>query len=271
MAIITISRGTHSGGDALAMCLAEKLGYQTLSREELLTEAAGRFGAKEDELQKALEHKPGFLHSKLHAIHYIAYIRFALLKKAAECDLNLIYHGHAGHLLISDAPNLLRVKVIADMEYRIKELMKRKQLTRKEAGEYILARGSERDKWAKTMYGTERHDATAYDLVINIGKMTVDTACEIVSLAVKKGLQVTPESQKAIKDLVLAAKVTAQIATIKKLNDSKIEITANDGVITIGGTLRSINDADKVRACIRDIEEVNDIKSEEHIVDYSYN
>ena len=146
MAIVTISRGTHSGGDALAMCLAEKLGYKTLSREELLTEAAGRFGAKEDVLQKALEHKPGFLQSKLRVIHYIAYVRFALLKKAAECDLNLIYHGHAGHLLIPDAPNLLRVKVIADMEYRIKEVMERKRLTREDAIEYIHARGAERDR-----------------------------------------------------------------------------------------------------------------------------
>ena len=268
MAIITISRGTHSGGDALAMCLAEKLGYKTLSREELLTEAAGIFGASEDVLKKALEHKPGFLQSKLHVIHYIAYVRYALLKKAAECDLNLIYHGHAGHLLIPDAPNLLRVKVIADMEYRIKEVMERRQLTRDDAIDYIHARGAERDRWAMTMYGVERHDASAYDMVINIEKITLDTACEVVSLAVQRGLQVTPESQKAIKDLVLAADVRAQIATIRRLDDSKIEITANDGVIIINGTLRSMKDADEVRARIRKVEGVKDIRSEEHIVDY---
>jgi len=268
MAIITISRGTHSGGDNLAMCLAEKLNCKTLSREELLTEAARRFTVDEDSLKKALEHKPGFLQSKLRVIHYIAYIRAVLLRKAAECDLNLIYHGQAGHLLIPDAPNLLRVKVIADMEYRIKTVMERDGLTRDDAVDFIHARDTERDRWVKTIFGVDRNDATAYDVVVNIEKISLDVACDMVLVAVRQGLPVTSTSRKAIRDLVLAADVRAQIATSRKADDSKVEITADDGVITISGTLRSVADADEVRAKIREVEGVKDIKSEEHIVNY---
>ena len=202
MAIITISRGTHSGGDKLAMFLAEKLGYKTISREELLTEAAERFKVDEDSLKKALEHKPGFLQSKLYIIHYIAYIRAILLRRAAECNLNLIYHGQAGHLLISDSPNLLRVKVIADMEYRIKAVMERDGLSREDAIDFVQARDAERDKWVKTIFGIDRNDATAYDVVVNIEKISLDTACDMISIAVQQELQVTPDSKKAMNDLV---------------------------------------------------------------------
>ena len=44
MSIITISRGTFSGGRDLAECLAQKLGYPCISRE-VIVEAAERYGA----------------------------------------------------------------------------------------------------------------------------------------------------------------------------------------------------------------------------------
>ncbi|MGD0266537.1 MAG: cytidylate kinase family protein, partial [Candidatus Methylomirabilota bacterium] len=41
MAIIAVSRGTFSGGEALARHLAERLGYQWISREVILQTAWG--------------------------------------------------------------------------------------------------------------------------------------------------------------------------------------------------------------------------------------
>ena len=36
MAIITVSRGTYTGGQTVAQQLAERLGFECLSREELM-------------------------------------------------------------------------------------------------------------------------------------------------------------------------------------------------------------------------------------------
>ena len=41
MAIITVSRGTFSGGQSLAECVAEKLGYRCLPRFALFGPHAG--------------------------------------------------------------------------------------------------------------------------------------------------------------------------------------------------------------------------------------
>jgi len=75
MAIITVSRGTFSGGKILAKCVAEKLGYRCISRE-VLVDAAREFGAPLEKLSKALDEPPGFLHHlTAERVHYLAYIR----------------------------------------------------------------------------------------------------------------------------------------------------------------------------------------------------
>ncbi|MGB9736313.1 MAG: cytidylate kinase family protein, partial [bacterium] len=53
MAIITISRGTFSGGQMLAECLAKKLGYKSISRE-ILIEAAEKYGISENNLTRKM-------------------------------------------------------------------------------------------------------------------------------------------------------------------------------------------------------------------------
>ena len=60
MAIITISRGSFAGGNALAQCLAQRLGFPALSREQLLQQTARDFGISEKELSGALDATPPF-------------------------------------------------------------------------------------------------------------------------------------------------------------------------------------------------------------------
>ena len=60
MAIITISRGTFSGGKALAERLAERLGYPCLSREEVVSYAAKEYGIAKEDLTAAFSDPPPF-------------------------------------------------------------------------------------------------------------------------------------------------------------------------------------------------------------------
>ena len=131
MAIITISRGTFSGGQILAEAVAEKLGYHCIARETL-AEAAKQYGVAEEKLSKALSQKSGFLeHLTSERIHYLAYFRATLFKEVR--DAKVVYHGHVGNLLLKEVPHVLRVKVIANMGFRIKAAMDRHHLSREEA------------------------------------------------------------------------------------------------------------------------------------------
>jgi hypothetical protein len=60
MSVITVSRGSFSGGKALAECLAARLGYRCVGREAIVERAAAS-GVSHQHLLDALLKPPGFL------------------------------------------------------------------------------------------------------------------------------------------------------------------------------------------------------------------
>ncbi len=260
MAIITISRGTFSGGRELAEQLARQLGYECVSRE-VLVEAAHDYGVSLEKLSESLEEIPGVLQGmSLERAHYLAYIQAALSKYAQ--NERLVYHGHAGHLLLYGIPHVLRVKVIADMEYRILNAMERKNLTRDQAISFIHKIDSDRAKWTKFLYHVDWNALYLYDLVINLDRMKVSGALDIICEAVNSPeFQPTPESHKILADLVLATEVRARIASRANAVDEGLEVEADGGVVMLSGTVRSSDDADKIRELVRQMPDVKEFRS----------
>jgi len=260
MAIITISRGTFSGGQTLAECLAEKLGYRCISRE-IIVGAARQYGAPLEKLSKALAEPPGFLERlTTERVHYLAYIRAAIYKEVRNDKV--VYHGHAGHLLLRGIPNVLRVRVIADMEFRIKAAMERNNLNREKAIKFINDIDEKRVKWTRFLYHADWHDPALYDIVINLEHISIDDACGLVSyIASLDKFKSTPESQKIMEDMVLSTEVRAAVARDAGNADAGIEIEADGGVITISGTVGSLVEADKIREIVRKMPGVTEINS----------
>lgn len=260
MAIVTISRGTFSGGKALAECVAKKLNYECVSRE-ILRNAAKDFNVPLDELSRALSDKPGIRDNmNLAKLHYLSFIQHELMK--AIQNENVVYHGLAGHLLLNGVPHVLRVKVVADMGFRIKAAMERTNLSYSDAIEFIKRIDVKRDKWVKFLYHVDRNDPSLYDLVINLDHIDIDTACDIICFDVSRPeLQKTEESRKRIGDLTLAAEVRARIASDGHIKDNHINVDAHEGVITLGGTVLFVEYADRAREMARIVPGVKDIDS----------
>lgn len=260
MPIITISRGTFSGGKDLAECLAEKLGYRCISRE-VLTEAASRYGIREEDLTRALTEKPGFLKRvTLERIHYLACIRAALCQQIK--NNNIVYHGHAGHFLLKGVPNVLRVRVVAGMEYRIKAAMERNKLNKEEAVRYIKKMDDERLRWTEFLYHVDWRDPALYDLVINLDRVSIPSACELIRDAITlEEFRAIPDWEKIWNDLALSCSARAKIAVDKNIGtrDRGIELEANDGVVTIGGKVDSHYDAERLEEMIRQMPDVRDV------------
>jgi osmotically-inducible protein OsmY len=62
-------------------------------------------------------------------------------------------------------------------------------------------------------------------------------------------------------DLALSSHLTAIIANNKSIS-GQIEIEADGGVVTIGGTVESLSDADRVRMIVRNEPGVKEINSQ---------
>jgi cytidylate kinase len=227
MAIITISRGCFSHGKELAEKVAAKLGYECVSRE-ILIEASHFFHVPEMKLLKTLHNAPSILERITHGEEiYLAYIQAALLEHAKKD--NIVYHGHAGHLLIPEVCHVLKVRVIAELNQRIEFLQQKQNLSRDEAAAFIKKEDRERAQWTSYLYKIDTNDPHIYDIIFNIGRLTIEDACEMLCAAVRRDTYKCPlESKKAITDLALSSHVKASLSTI-----CKAEVRADDGIVHI--------------------------------------
>lgn len=260
MAIITISRGTFSGGQLLAECLANTLGYESLSRE-ILVEAAERYGVSETKLANAMKAKPAFaerLSANIDRIRYLSFIQ-ATLCEHVKHD-NVVYYGHAGHLLLKDACRVIKVKVIATMEQRIVFAMNRNKFSREEAISYIKKMDKYRQNWTKFLYGIDWNDPSHYDVVINLKDVNTETACEIISTMTRAPeFQLTDEIKRRIANLALESKIRAKLASDDMTRDYMLKISAVDGKVKITGRIKNREHVERVTTIVHGIPEVKDL------------
>ncbi len=228
MSVITISRGSYSHGKEVAEKVADRLGYRCIAREVLL-DASEEFNVPEVKLLQAIRDAPSFLGRLAHGrLRYIAFIRLALLKRVQED--NVVYHGFAGHLILKDIPHVLKVRILADLEDRVGLVMNRDGVDRRQAIRTVERVDEERRRWSRSLYGVDTTDPSLYDLVLNLKRMTVESAADVIcQTAALREFQTTVESQRMIKDLILAAEVQRAVAEI----GVEATVAARDGVVEI--------------------------------------
>jgi cytidylate kinase len=259
MSIITISRGSYSHGKKIAEKVAQKLGYECIARDILL-EASKDFNIPEFKLVQALKDAPSTIDRiTSRKEKYITFIEAAVLKHCKKD--NIVYHGFAGHFFVKEIPHVLKVRIIADLEDRVKLVIERDGISKDEALRSIIKLDEERAKWSQHLYGINTWDPALYDLVINIKRITIENAVEIICNNVGlKQFQTTPESQKAVDDLYLASEAKVSLIDMK----TDIEVSAQEGVIYIKTRAPQLKNIDllvqEMRRNVEKIPGVKDIK-----------
>jgi cytidylate kinase len=238
MAIITISRGTKSGGESLAKCLSEKLGVPAFS-QEILQDAAKRFGISQALLVEQLEKTKGIIRGPSPERRlYLTAIQLALAERASKGPF--VYFGHAGHLLMKGVPGILKVRVIAPMKRRVEKFMETQNLSYEEAKKAIEKLDEGRIKWTRFLYDVDWRDPSLYDLVINLDAIQIETACELVLCTLDQpDFKQSPEAHALIEDFLLASQVKAELATNQRTKGLELEVSADKGVVTITGTFET--------------------------------
>ncbi|WP_028580656.1 cytidylate kinase-like family protein [Desulfogranum japonicum] len=222
MAIITISRGSYSRGKEVAEKLAKKLGYECISREILL-EASEEFNIPEIRLSKAIHDAASILDRLQQGkLRYMSYYRYALLKHVKND--NIVYHGLAGQFFLRDIPNVFKVRIIANMDERVEEVMRREKLNYKKAMHQITKDDEERRKWGLQLYGIDTWDSRLYDMVLNINHLSVEDAVELLEFTVQKPVfQTTEHAKTIINDLTLAAKIHSLLVSYSLVVEVKVQ------------------------------------------------
>jgi cytidylate kinase len=234
MSIVTISRGSYSRGKEIAEKLADILGYKCLSREIIL-EASEQFNIPEIKLVRAIHDAPSVLERFTYGKErYIAFFRAAFLKHLQKD--NLIYHGLAGHAFVQKIPHILKVRIIANLEDRVKEEVKREKISAEQARNMLVKDDAERRKWSLALYGLDTWDQRFYDMTLHLDIMNVDDAVStILHILQRPCFQTTPKSQELYDDLLLNAQVEA--ALVREYPKVKADALKGIVYISIRGSL----------------------------------
>jgi cytidylate kinase len=258
MAIITISRGTYSAGKIIAEKLAARLGYPCVSQEEIFG-AAKEFGIPETELNAALIKPPGFL--KLvpgKRIVILNVIRTALLTMTKGG--NLVYHGFAGHLLLREVSHVLKVRVIASMEYRIQAAMMRHGDNRDQAIARIKGRDKQSIYWSRFLCGVDWQDTTLYDVTLNLERISIDDAVEtLMHMTELEAFKPTEASRQVFEDLLLGCRVWAELTKDPQTHSANVRVEAQLGHVVITGDAGSYQIIQAISEVARSVAGVLDV------------
>lgn len=180
----------------MAECLADRLGHPCLARE-ILRRAADKLGVSEDVLEAKFEATPGlWARRQRDREKYIHAVQAALAEACVGGDL--VYHGLAGQFLLRDLGGVLRVRLIAPMELRVRMLKEsRHRISDKAALDFIQSVDQDRRRWVKLTYGEDVADPALYDLTVNLRSMSLETACVVITEAAQGTAFVMTEDRKA--------------------------------------------------------------------------
>ncbi len=247
MAVVTISRGPFSGGAILAESVATALGYRCIPRDAIVEKAAAG-GTSENEIRAVLDRPPGLWDRARHA----KYVYLTLVQAALTEELRrgrAVYHGNAGHLLLTGVSHVLRTCIIAPLDFRVAQVTARLGMGRDAAVAYIEKVDQDTRRWVQYLYGVDLADPGLYDLVLNLKSFSITQACDvIVGVLRERCFMETAESRAAMEDLALASRVRARLAVTSPTSDLEVDIVAHGGDVSIGGMLLSREQLDRARA-----------------------
>ncbi len=195
--VITISRQVASGGAYIGHLLARTLGYQYVERE-VLHEAAKRLGLEISELAVVEERRTGIIENLIKGFAFgtpeAAYLppsrrpvydhelfrTETTIIKAIASRYNAVIVGHGGYAILKDRPGTVHVYIHAPLEFRIKRLQTFHSISPDAAREEIEESDRRREKFLKTMTGTDWCDARNYHLAIDAQAAGFDGARRMI-------------------------------------------------------------------------------------------
>ena len=205
MAVITISKEFGTESEKLASQAAQKLGYEYIG-EHLIAEIAKELHVSESEaemfrktsqsrilrfidrytcslVQKVVDREHGCLDDK----NYYETTK-KLVQNVYDAG-NAIILGWGGQCILRGKPNTLHVRLIKDEETKIKEVMQNRNLEHKAAKAFIEREEGDLKAYIEHYFNEDWNAAHLYDLIIDMGKTSIEKAVDLICDNVKHKVQ----------------------------------------------------------------------------------
>ena len=241
MAIIVISTQMGAGGPEVGMALAQRLAYRYVD-QELLQDAVRRYGLAEERLSQLDESKPTiFERFDAETRHYLTVLQTTLLE-LAELD-NAIFMRGGGQWLLRGVPHVLRVRVVAPFELRVRQWIKRvaamtgETPNQRAAADFVRRDDAEKSGRMRYLYEVDISDPMLYELIVNTEHLHYDAVVNLLESVVRRDdMTTTDAGRRIVASRALASRVQVALANHPETRRYRITVEAEDGVVTLEGT-----------------------------------
>jgi cytidylate kinase len=197
MAVITISRQFGAGGITLGKMIAESMGY-TFADSDILQRVAKEAnvsthwvesfekeaGSKLSRmissmvskrwLDRVIGDERGYLDEQI----YLDYLVLIIAQFADEG--NVVILGRGSQYILNDHPDAVHILLVNEFGNRVKFMMDRYEMPRKKAERTVVNEDRRRVNLYKRVGKSDYEDPQLYHLVLNMGRLDLQTARDMV-------------------------------------------------------------------------------------------
>lgn len=214
MAVVTISRLFGSMGDEIARRVCEELEYSYFDKR-LMAQVATEVGLSENEIvdfsesdykvrsfwQRLLgggsgrsvaqvrvwrEDKYGVRTTEVAQLdenQAVTLVQATI--QAAYAHNNFVLVGRGGQVILHNKPDAFHVRLEAPMEMRIRTIAERENVSEEVAEEMAIRHDQAAERYIERFYDVNWAEPLLYHLMINTGKVDVETATKMIVTGVK--------------------------------------------------------------------------------------
>ena len=207
---VTFSRQMGTKGSEVARKVAAELGYRFYDTQAI-NHKAQELGFLES--VQEIDEKTPSLFSRLFSRRPMMYLErlYSVLYELAK-EGNAVFLGRGSHLLLRDIPGTLHVRVVASPATCLRTLTDQ-GLNPDAAARAIKRTDDERRAFVQFAFGVDWDDPTRYDLVLNMDKLSLQTAVETVVQLVRSPAfaEASPEALLSLDRLALTSRAEAAL------------------------------------------------------------
>lgn len=182
---VTVARETGAGGSEVARKVADRLAWDLLD-QEIVDCLEQQYGTPRCLIQRVDEKHENWLSeiltSRLSGLGFseVTYThRVAKLLLYAASHGNVVVVGRGARFILPKDQGM-SVRIVASLDFRVKNIMDDQGLEEKEARRLVLETDHQRDLYIKEHFRQNAADPHHYDLVLNMDEITWDDAADII-------------------------------------------------------------------------------------------
>jgi cytidylate kinase len=261
MHFITFTRELGSNGGEVAKKVADRLGYRLIDTATI-EEKAQEIGLLES-VAEIDEKAPSFFKRIFSQQPNINLARLYSIIYEFGRQGDTVFLGRGGHMLLRNFRCALHIHVTASFETRIRNLVER-GYEKKSVQRAIEMSDRDRSGFMRFAFGVSWSNSRIYDLVMNMDKLGIDSAVEVVISAAQSGgiKDCSKESLEVLGRYALISKAETAIVTSGISNGFNAIVSVSieeSGKLQLSGIVYDKESKDRAEEVVKKIEGIEGI------------